>query len=432
MKILLLSFIFIQIGIFAIVYNHYNTSYEFKCVCQKYKIPFPLARASATLINFNLLFTLLSIIRLPKRWIFISFKLKHLHIFFAICLCIWSIIHTIAHYNTFIRFRYDLITSSIGISGHILLLLLLTLSVLSLSYFRRRMYQFFLYSHYILFILFIVALLIHGNLCFLRNDNKDCLISSSWIWILVPFIYLFGYTIYKFTRKVKMLSLRNLNNGICELKLDIGREYAGKTVWLCCPKISYLEWHPFTVAFYRNGCYLYFKVRGDWTTKLKDKINDNPSFLIEGPYHALPKNLMKVISNKQVVLISSGVGITTFINTYRQLAKDLKRNNLNICKLYIYIIVRYEHELNWVIEIFELLNKINNVNIRLYYTGEESYKLINLNLPHNIGRPDFKEIFEYHIPSSKTDIYYSGKTTLGRQINGYSKHKQDFTFHYVN
>lgn len=433
-SILIISTI-IQGIIFAVVYNYYNTSPLYKCTCKKYEIPFPLSRSSATLINFCLAFSLLSIIRLPKRWFFIPFKLKYLHIYFAISLTIWSIVHTVAHYKTFLRFRYSLFESTVGLTGHILLLLLLSVFVMSLPYIRKIMYQCFLYYHYIFLVLFTGVLLVHGNLCFLRNDSKQCLLSTSWMWLIGPYIYVIGYIIYKFTRRVKMLSSYDLNNGICELKLDLGKEYEGKTIWVCCPKISYLEWHPFTVAFYTNGgCYLYFKKRGDWTEELSKIIKDSDiTFLVEGPYHAIPKNIIETIAKEPVVLISSGVGITTFITTYRQIAKNLKRNNnFSIKKLYIYVIVRHEHELNWVMDLFNLLNVINNVMIKVYYTGEESYKLVNLGIPHSIGRPEFKDIFEYHIKNEATSIYYSGKTSLGRQIEGHCKYKDKFKFRYVN
>lgn len=425
----------IQGIIFAVVYNYYNTSPLYRCTCKKYEIPFPLSRTSAALINFSLVFSLLSIVRLPKRWFFIPFKLISLHIYFAICLIIWSIVHTVSHYRTFLKFRYSLFTSGVGLTGHILLILLLSVFVMSLPYIRRTMYQCFLYFHYIFLVLFTGVLLVHGNLCFLKNDSKNCLSSSSWMWLIAPLLYIVIYTIYKFTKRVKMLSSYDLKNGICELKLDLSKEYEGKTIWLCCPQISYLEWHPFTVAFYaNNGCYLYFKKRGDFTTELSNKIEKgNVTFLVEGPYHAVPKNMMKEISEKQVVLISSGVGITTFIQVYRQIAKNLKRNtNFSIKKLYIYIIVRHEHELNWVMDLFNMLNVINNVIIKIYYTGEESYKLVNLNIPHSIGRPEFKDIFEYHIKNENTEIYYSGKTSLGRQIEKFCKYKDKFKFRYVN
>lgn len=439
MKIIYIIFSILSILqgiIFAIVYNYYNTASQYRCTCKKYEIPFPLSKTSATLINFSLAFCLLSIVRLPKRWVYIPFKLKHLHVFFSIWLCIWSVIHSVSHYRTFTRFNYPLFTSGIGITGNLLLLLLLSMCITSLPYFRKIMYQVFLYFHYVVLFLFIGITIAHGNLCFLRNDSKSCLISTSWMWLIGPMLYLIGYTIYKFTRHVDLLNSYDLKNGICELKLNIGKEYEGKTIWLCCPKISYLEWHPFTVAFYTNGgCYLYFKKRGDWTEQLSREIKDNPNikFLIEGPYYSLPKNLVDTISQKQVVLISSGVGITTFIQIYRQLAKNLKRNNdFNIHHLYIYIIVRHEHELNWVIDLFNLLNIIKNVDIKIYYTGEQSYQLRSLNISHVIGRPDFKEIFEYRIKNEETDIYYSGKTSLGKQIEGYSKYKSRFKFNYVN
>lgn len=422
-----------QMIIFAGIYYYFSSTKEFRCTCKKYQVPFPLAKASATLINLSLSLTLLSIVRFPKKFLYIPFQLKHLHLFFSVWLFIWSIIHSVSHYITFIKFSYSLTTTFIGMTGNTLLMLLVIMSISSAPYVRKFIYQYFLYMHYVLLVLFTIVLNIHGNLCFLKNDSKDCIQSTTWIWLLIPLVYMLGYTIYKFTNKVKLKSYYDYKNDIYELELELDKRYSGKTIWLCCPSISYLEWHPFTVAFYKNkSCYIYFKKRGDWTNNLANYLieHDNIYFLVEGPYYSVPKNMIKQISSQNVMLISSGVGITTFIDVYRQLAKQLKRNkDFSICKLYIFIIIRYEVELNWLIDLLILLNKISNVHIRIYYTGEKSWTLNNYSLPHTIGRPDFRDIFEYM--SDETYIYYSGKTTLGKKIKDSCKHKRNFKFEHV-
>lgn len=419
--------------IFAVVYNYYNTTPQFKCTCKKYQIPFPLSRASGTLINICLAFSLLTIVRLPKRWIYIPFRIKYLHIFFSVWLCIWSIIHSIAHYNTFLKFKYPLFLSGVGSTGHILLILLLSVCILSLPYFRRRFYQYFLYVHYVFLVLFTIVLIVHGNLCFLRNDKRDCLMSTSWMWLIFPLLYLTIFTVYKFTKKTKVISFLNCGNDIIELQLDLPESYAGKTIWVCCPLISYLEWHPFTVGMYKNNrCYLYYKIRGDWTNKFYETLikECQLSLLIEGPYCALPKNICDIIYKKQVVLISTGIGITPYVNLFQRILE----NEHLVYNLHIILIIRHDKEIEWLLPLIKQIYNKKNVNMKLYFTSNiPHYVLEYIEIPYVFGRPDFSDILRYNkVTNEKTNIYYSGKTRVGRDIKKICNKEKLYNFYYVN
>ena len=412
--------------IFAIVYN---TTPK----CKKYQVPFLLARTSATLINMCLALSLLTIIRLPKRWIYIPFRMKYLHMYFSIWTCIWGIIHSIAHYKTFIIFNYQLFLSGVGATGHLLLLLLLVVCILSLSYFRRKFYQYFLYVHYVFLVLFTVVLLIHGNLCFLRNDNKECLMSTSWMWLIFPLLYLGMFTIYKFTKNTTVLSFLNCGNNIIELQLQLPASYAGKTIWICCPSISYLEWHPFTIGFYKNKrCYLYYKIRGDWTTKFYDTLmkERNIKLLVEGPYCTLPNNILNIIHKKQVVLISTGIGVTPYIDLF----KKLLELNISIYNLHVLIIIRHTEEIQWLLPLLKDIYKHKNINMKLYFTSHvPHYMLEYIEIPYIFGRPDFNDILRYNkIKNESSNIYYSGKTRVGREVEKICNKENMYSFYYVN
>jgi hypothetical protein len=434
----LLTFIVIilslcQCIIFAIVYNYYNTTSQFRCTCKKYQVPFPLSKTSATMINLCLTFSLLTIIRLPKRWVYIPFRMKYLHIYFAVWMCIWSIVHSVSHYHTFIKFKYPLFLSGVGSTGHILLLLLLTVFISSLPYFRKRVYQYFLYFHYVFLVLFTIILLIHGNLCFLKNDAKECLISTSWMWLLFPLVYLLTYTIYKFTKRTKVISFVNCGNDIIELQLDLSESYAGKTIWICCPLISYLEWHPFTVCMYKNNrCYLYYKIRGDWTCKFYETLikEKQLSLLVEGPYCSLPKNILNTITKKQVVLVSSGIGITPYINLFQEILD----NDIFVNNLHIIVIIRHEKEIQWLLPLIKQIYKKKNVNMKLYFTSHVAhYVLEYIEIPYIFGRPDFSDILRYNtVKNEVTNIYYSGKTSVGRDVQKICDKEKNYNFYYVN
>jgi hypothetical protein len=404
----------LQICIVIGIYIYYSNIREYRCVCKRYKITFPLAKASAWLINLCTCLSLISIIRFPKRYFYI--RLKSVHIICSVLLCVWSIIHSVSHYIHFVRIKNSLLTT-INITGVMLLCLLCLMLLISLPYIRRLKYNIFLYSHYILFMVYIIVLLVHGNLCFIKNDYSQCPKYTSWIWLLVPMIYMCVYTLYKFKNKVKIISVLNCGNNIIELGVDLSKEYAGKTIWVCCPSISYLEWHPFTVIMNDNKCFIYYKIRGDWTKELYDILMSNSlnkgqiNLLVEGPYYALPKNIFNIILKKPVVLISSGIGVTSFINVFKKLIDE----NLSIKKLNIILIMRYENEIQWLLPLVNKINNKRNVDIRFYFTSKINKKMLDyVEIPYSFGRPDFKDI--YFKVSKDTNIYYSGKTRVGREI----------------
>lgn len=413
----------LQIPIVIGIYIYYSNLREYRCVCKKYQMTFPLAKASAWLINICTCLSLISMIRFPKRYFYIS--LKSIHILCSVLLCIWSIIHSVSHYIHFIKMKNSLFTV-INITGVMLLFLLCSMSLISLPYMRKLNYNIFLYSHYVSFMMYIIVLLIHGNLCFIKNDYSQCPKYTSWIWLLGPMLYICIYTLYKFRNKVRIISFLNCGNNIIEVQLELDKEYVGKTVWICCPKISYLEWHPFTVTINDdNKCFIYYKIRGDWTKKFYDILMSDylsTELLVEGPYYALPKNIFDIISKKQVVLISSGVGVTSFVNIFKKLSDD----NLSIKKLNIILIVRYEQEIQWLLPLVKKVYNKRNVDIRLYFTNNKiyHYMLDYIEIPYSFGRPDFSDI--YFKVNKDTNIYYSGKTRVGREISKFFRKHDNF------
>lgn len=146
--------------------------------------------------------------------------------------------------------------------------------------------------------------------------------------------------------------------------------------------------------------------------------------LVEGPYYALPKDIFDIISKKQVVLISSGVGVTSFVNIFKKLIDE----DLSIKKLNIILIVRYEKEIQWLLPLVNKIHNKRNVDLRLYFTSKIDNKMLNyLEIHYSFGRPDFRDI--YFKVNKDTNIYYSGKTRVGREVG---KFFREHNFYSVN
>ncbi|KAH6757467.1 hypothetical protein C2S51_038814 [Perilla frutescens var. frutescens] len=194
-----------------------------------------------------------------------------------------------------------------NIAGEISMLCGLCLWITSYPKIRRKMFDLFLYTHY-LYIFFMIFYILH--------------IGIGFACIMLPGFYLFIIDRYlRFLQsrsKVTLLSARLFSCDTLQLNFSKtpGLSYTPtSTLFINVPSISKLQWHPFTVISSSNleqeKLSVLIKCEGNWTRKLYD-ILSSPSPLdrlqasVEGPHEML-------------VLISGGSGITPLISIIREL-----------------------------------------------------------------------------------------------------------------
>ena len=408
----------LQIVIFAIVLQYYSNNSLFKCPCKRFGLSFSIAKASATLININIFIIFLSMSNTIRKFIYIKFKNKSIHIVFSIYLIIWSFIHVVCHYINILKTNIDdifLINWGVGLTGHILLLLIILFVSFSIPYFRRSFYSFFKFMHYIITFIFIIFLCLHGSFCFIKYTLKICPLPTTWMWIVLPCLVLLFELLWKYVYgRVDVNKLIKHPGNILEIQLKLSEWYAGKTVWICCTNINYFEWHPFTITNYNNNiCSLHIKLRGDWTSKLF-KQNKDIKLLVDGPYHMLPKRINK----KNVLFVSTGIGITTF-------SYIMKKSEY---KMYFVIIVKNIKEVEWLTNI---LNINKDICIWFFFTDQLD-NITNFNFNYTLGRPDFNKLLDYIFIDTffrndvNIDVYYSGKTKPKRILKEACKKNNRF------
>lgn len=194
-----------------------------------------------------------------------------------------------------------------------------------------------------------------------------------------------------------IMSLNILKNPELEI-------FLGSTIYLNCPEISYLEWHPFTVvstAYDIGYTTVFIKIRGDWTNQLMmkcGKISNGkliesvyPKIIIDGPYNSSFKNIKFNLQNKVVCLYMSGIGITGFVSVF----KYILNTKISLKELYIVISVRNFTEIDVIHDLIVSLSKIPNIKIKIYQT-DKIKKVILCNDYQNVeiyyNRPDISEI----------------------------------------
>lgn len=428
-KYILLSFL--QLVIFAFLWYYYFTHPLFKCPCKKYNHGFPIAKSSAILININILFILISISKIYKKFIYINdIILKSLHVYIAISIIFWSLLHSISHYINFVNNKMsNLLLSGVGITGN---LLIIFISVIILSSYIKSNKSYFYIIHNISTILFIITICFHGTFCTIKYNVNTCPDLQSWKWLLSGLIIILIEKFYKYLFVFKSSSIINISNNLYQITLKLSQKYCGKIIFINVPKINRFEWHPFIISSYNkttSDVSIHIKNNGDWTSKFIDILNNNDlnhipiNIKIDGPYYHLPKNFNKKLLNEPSLLITSGIGITTFSYNLQQLSKET-----TFLKLYLIIIVKSPNDIAWFIPTLKLLFDKNNVHILFYFTDvfqDNLYSKNNIVFPFNFnyGRPNFNNILEsffisnlFNKPNSLINIYFSGNKEILKDL----------------
>ncbi|KAL7121424.1 hypothetical protein ACP275_02G180900 [Erythranthe tilingii] len=204
-----------------------------------------------------------------------------------------------------------------NIAGEICLVCGLCLWITSYPKLRRKLFELFLYTHY-LYIPFIIFFVLH--------------IGIGFATIMLPGFYLFLIDRYlRFLQSrdnVRLVSARVLPCRTVELNFSKtpGLSYnPTSTIFVNVPTISKMQWHPFTVTSSSNlepqVLSVVIKCEGNWTKKLYDVVSspspaDRLHVSIEGPYGPSTTHFLR---NDMLVLISGGSGITPFISIIREL-----------------------------------------------------------------------------------------------------------------
>jgi len=284
----------------------------------------------------------------------------------------------------------------VGPSGILLIILLLLLLVVSSSVIRRRYYDFFLKSHWILFILTIVASFCH-----------KVHLYAAFFWIIDVLLRM--YIVHKNQKNMKNLDLEQVAENCIKITIDneMIKYKPGQLFFICCPKISVFEWHPFNMysSPFQNQITLYVKVLGDWTKKLYEisKTEKNVKIWLEGPYGSRLLNLDGDDEYQIFLLIGGGIGVAPL----NSLCNNLIYENLygrNLGKIIMVWSSRDQKILEsfmdynlsiWKENLSSLMKKTGVLENFYHFTKKESVGMLKKNkfVELNLGRPNLDEYF---------------------------------------
>ncbi|XP_076952684.1 ferric reduction oxidase 2-like [Bidens hawaiensis] len=221
----------------------------------------------------------------------------------------WAKTHQISQ-----MLKWDKIGVS-NVAGEMGLLTGLVIWLTSMPCVRRNVFELFYYTHH-LYIMFVVFFIFH--------------VGFNYCWITLPGFYLFLIDrVLRFMQsqqKVRLVLARVLTCRAVELNFSKipGLHYnPTSSIFVNVPKISKLQWHPFTITssskLEPEKLSVLIKCEGDWSQQLYEELS-KPSInhlqvSVEGPYGPATTRFHKY---EKLVMISGGSGITPFISIIRE------------------------------------------------------------------------------------------------------------------
>ncbi|KAG8483063.1 hypothetical protein CXB51_021935 [Gossypium anomalum] len=195
-----------------------------------------------------------------------------------------------------------------NVAGVIAIVIAMPMWVTSLPQFRRMKFELFFYTHH-LYLLYIFFYVLH--------------VGDAYFCMILPGIFLFLIDRYlrflQSRQRTALLSARILPCGLLELNFSKtpGLYYNPTSIlFVNVPRISKLQWHPFTVSSNCNMETDYLSVvikcQGSWSHKL---------------YKELGSSLDRL---QCLVLVSGGSGITPFISIIREIIFQIQKPNFKV------------------------------------------------------------------------------------------------------
>ncbi|KAI9142397.1 ferric reductase NAD binding domain-containing protein [Paraphysoderma sedebokerense] len=415
----------------------------------------PIARGAAGAINFNLaciLFpvcrNIISKLRTTVLNTFIPFD-KNItwHKLIAGCTVFFTFVHICAHMFNLLNFQKATGTNAgivamfwgTGFTGQVATLAFFLMVTSSMEGCRRANFELFWYTHH-LFIIFFVALIAHGQFCFIKADRApQCNVGGTfWRWFVAGGFF---YLIERILREVRGRQPTHIHKIVLhpskvvevQIKKPSAKMKAGQYIFVNCAEISPFQWHPFTLTSAPEEDFIsvHMRVVGDWTeafgrrvgikfsaedAKAEPLLGDAaksmlPAVMVDGPYGSASEDVFKY---EVAVLVGAGIGVTPFASILKSIWYRAMNPTsvMKLRKVYFYWICRDKEAFEWfqdllvALETEELENfleintyltaplKPNEIRNVILNTGNKKDAVTGLKSPTLFGRPNFDDIFE--------------------------------------
>ncbi|CAK6964687.1 NADPH oxidase 1 [Scomber scombrus] len=374
---------------------------------------------------------------------------------------------------------YLVFTTIAGLTGVIITLALILIITSSMEVIRRSYFEVFWYTHH-LFIIFFAGLVFHGAGRIVRSQNTtvpphnftfckdrsdewgkipECPIPQfaggfpqTWMWVIGPMVLYICERVVRFIRYMQTVKYRKIvmrPSKVLELQLvkDGFKMEVGQYVFLNCPAISQLEWHPFTMTSAPEEDFFSVHIRsaGDWTDKLIHIMQQlpegaqGPKMGVDGPFGTASED---VFDYEVAMLVGAGIGVTPFASILKSIWYKFKDSNpkLRTRKIYFYWLCRETHAFEWFADLLQMQEKEMEergmgdfLTYKLYLTGwdqshathvtvhfdKETDVVTGLKQKTHYGRPNWDKEFEQvrkENPTSVVGTFLCGPAALAKVL----------------
>ncbi|NWI36166.1 CY24B protein, partial [Picathartes gymnocephalus] len=279
----------------------------------------------------------------------------------------------------------------------------------------------------------------------------------TWKWVVGPmFLYLCERLVRFWRSQQKVVITKVVIHPFKTIELQMMKKgfkmEVGQYIFVKCPAVSKLEWHPFTLTSAPEEDYFSIHVRivGDWTEGLfnacgcdKQEFQEAwklPKIAVDGPFGTASED---VFSYETVMLVGAGIGVTPFASVLKSVWYKYCHDatNLKLKKIYFYWLCRDTHAFEWFADLLQSLeaqmqerNNAEFLSYNIYLTGwdetqathfvvhheEEKDVITGLKQKTLYGRPnwenEFKIIAGKH-PGSRIGVFLCGPEGLADTLS---------------
>ncbi|KAF9563848.1 NADPH oxidase isoform 2 [Agrocybe pediades] len=496
-------FLHLLVAVFGFI--HYQTKDNLNNARATFGITFAIARTAALVLHVDVIFILLPVCRnfisflrrTPLNDIIPFDKNITFHKATAWSIVVGTAVHIIAHMvnfyklamvagNTtkerFVAFLAANFTTGPGATGWIMTAALAVMVWFAREKTRRAHFERFWYSHH-LFIVFFINWQLHGMFCMIQPDRPPfCSFNTIGVfwryWLVGGVIWIFERILREVrSRHVTFVSkvIQHPSNVMeVQIKKEKTTTRAGQYIFICCPEVSYFQWHPFTLTSAPEEDYIsvHIRVAGDFTTAFAKALgcdfpqkgdkggkgeapaggkvigtNVNPPLnrtlprvMVDGPFGSASEDFLKF---ETVLLVGAGIGVTPFASILKSIW--YRMNNLNnskptrLSKVYFTWVIRDYGTAEWfhsLLHAIEEQDTQGRIEINIYLTakikedemnniivqdvGAEKDAITSLRAPTHFGRPNWDRVFpsivEKH-PETDVGVFFCGPPALSKLLH---------------
>ncbi|KAG7215663.1 hypothetical protein INR49_022018 [Caranx melampygus] len=376
-------------------------------------------------------------------------------------------------------------TTIAGLTGVAITLALILIITSSMEVIRRSYFEVFWYTHH-LFIIFFIGLVFHGYGRIVRGQTKNstetndpdvcadqfedwgkpgsnCSVPvfagnppGTWKWVLAPMILYVCERLVRFYRShQKVVITKVVMHPHKTLELQMKRKgfsmEVGQYVFIQCPSVSRLEWHPFTLTSAPEEDYFsaHIRIVGDWTQALYEACGGDknetqeawklPKVAIDGPFGTASEDVFRY---EVVMLVGAGIGVTPFASILKSVWYKRIQNNQDVFtkKIYFYWLCPETQAFEWFADLLQSLegqmaekNMTDFLSYNIYLTRWKETEAAHFRVHHEAendpitglkqktlyGKPnwdnEFTNIASKH-PGTKVGVFLCGPERLGKSL----------------